>query len=67
MDKSRKVNDKEFKKLMFGEETIKLQIPKFTHVLIVTTISKATNGTGNVQTMTYDTEEIKSFIEREEK
>lgn len=67
MDKSRKVSDKEFDKLTFGKETINLQIPRFTNILIVTTISEATNGTKNVQTITYDTEEIKNFIEGEKK
>ena len=67
MNNSRKVNNKEFNKLLFGKETIKLPIPKFTDVLIVTTISEATDGTKNVQTITYDSEEIKNFKEREDK
>lgn len=64
---SKKVNNKEFKELIFGEQTINLKIPKFTDVLIVTTISKATNGTQNIQIITYDSEEIESFIEGEKK
>ena len=53
--------------LSFGNQKIKLEIPKFTNVLIVTTISEATNGGTNVSTITYDKEQIKNFIEGEKK
>lgn len=53
--------------LSFGNEKIKLEIPRFTNVLIVTTISEATNGGTNVSTITYDRERIKNFLEGEKK
>lgn len=51
--------------LSFGNQKIGLEIPKFTNVLIVTTISEATNGGTNVSTITYDKEQIENFIEGE--
>lgn len=53
--------------LSFGNQKIGLEIPKFTNVLIVTTISEATNGGINVSTITYDKEDIESFLEGEKK
>lgn len=53
--------------LSFGNQKIGLEIPKFTNVLIVTSISEATNGGTNVTTITYDKEQIKSFLEGEKK
>ena len=53
--------------LSFGSQKIKLKIPKFTNVLIVTTISEATNGGTNVSPITYDKEDIESFLEGEKK
>ena len=54
-------------KLSFGNQKIGLEIPKFTNVLIVTTISEATNGGINVSTITYDKENIENFLEGEKK
>lgn len=53
--------------LSFGNQKIELEIPKFTNVLIVTTISEATNGGTNVDTNTYIKEDIESFLEGEKK
>lgn len=53
--------------LSFGSQKIKLEIPKFTNVLIVTSISEATNGGTNVDTITYDRKQIESFLEGEKK
>lgn len=53
--------------LSFGNQKIGLEIPKFTNVLIVTTISEATNGGTNVGTITYDKKDIENFLEGEKK
>ena len=53
--------------LSFGNQKIGLEIPKFTNVLIVTTISEATSGGINVGTITYDKKDIENFLEGEKK
>ena len=47
--------------LSFGKEYIKLQIPKMTDVLIITSISRATNGNTNISTETYTADEIEKL------
>ena len=65
---SSKHTDKEYiEKLSFGKQTIQLEIPKFTDVLIVTTVSQATNGTTSVSTYTYSSGEIKNLIQEGDK
>ena len=67
MKSTRKLNEEEFKDYFWEEQEIILKIPKFTNVLIVTTISEAKNGGTNVSTITYGNKEIEEFIEGEKK
>lgn len=55
---SRNIDSVEFEKLLFGKEKIKIEIPKHTEVVIVTTISRANNGSQNVSTKTYPSDYI---------
>lgn len=61
--KSRTVDNEKMKKLSFGNKKINIEIPKFTNVLIVTTISDAKNGGQNVSTKTYNSEEIQKLYD----
>lgn len=67
MKSTRKLNEEEFKDYFWEEQEIILKIPKFTNVLIVTTISEAKNGGTNVSTITYGNKEIEEFIKGEKK
>ena len=62
MEDSRKVSKQEFKKLSFRKKKITVKIPKFTNVLIITTLSNATDGTFNISTKTYDSKQIDKFL-----
>lgn len=59
--KNKQLTDEEIEKLSFGTTKILYEIPKFTDVLIITSISRATNGNTNIITKTYDTEEIENM------
>lgn len=59
------ISNEEFKENSFGEQRINIQIPKFTDVMIITTISQARNGTQNVSTNTYGSEEIEELLREE--
>lgn len=59
---SKNISNEEFSKLIFGMEKITIEIPKFTDVLIVTSISKARNGGQNVYTNTYGNDEIQEKL-----
>ena len=59
---SKNIKTEEMKKLHFGKQAIKLEIPKFTECLIVTTISRGTDGSTNVITNSYTSDEIEEFI-----
>lgn len=67
MMSSRAIETKEFEKLSFGKEKIKIEIPKFTEVLIVTTVSRANNGTTNVNTNSYSSDYIEENKIKEDK
>lgn len=55
------VSKEVIEKLSFGKEYIKLQIPKMTEVLIVTSISKAIDGSTNISTVNYIEDEIEKI------
>ena len=64
---SRAIETEEFEKLSFGKEKIKIEIPKFTEVLIATTVSRANDGTTNVNTKTYSNDYIEENNIKEDK
>lgn len=67
MMSSREIETKEFEKLLFGKEKIKIEIPKRTDVIIVTTISQANDGSTNVDTITYSSDYIEQNRFKEDK
>lgn len=61
--KRRTLTKKELKKLSYGDEYVKIKIPKKTEVLIMTTISRAKNGGQNISTETYSVENLEKLEE----